>query len=1159
MATVPTRAALDRRLTELEARVAALEVGEPQPVTLTVTIEPAVHDDAAVGTVVATCVTDADALRLAGDDAAMVGFGDDPLQIVTTASLAGVTALDFTVIGTAAGKTAATVDVTIDVEEAPFQIPQDMDRDIDTGRFVGIGVHMQGMDRPIPEMARVRRLLPGVDAMRIGFSTAEIDADGRFTDPEIERAILEWVELGGTWLPVHAAPSNDVIPAAVMSAGPAALRTYIADVVLAEVTESWRRFAAWYGRQTPEARRGVCALEIFNEPNAYRRCADADNAAPQGAWQHLFADHQIAVARQMAEWWHGPILTALWAYNAQYEPLLIENAAGETPKGRLEAVLGRRLVWSWHFYSDWVRGVTDLEAYWAGRQGVLDFAASARMIMTETNAGDFRPEADEGQAYLWTRLLHRLLDAGVGVVWFSGFNYGSALFWGHGVTLRNPDRLATVLDAAALAAPDLTYDYSDDTTEVRRSTADPRGGTDSGVHIRIAGPGNDDFTAGDRATFYFGGRGRDTVTISPTRSTWVYGQPGRDTIRAQTGPFAVVMLGAGTDTVYLGADRVMVYGAAGADRFVLADKGAAFIDHFDVGEDRIEVPAGLAVTAAVDGDDLVLTAGGGTCRLLRRGTATLQQVAPDYVEPPVEPGTGLENPSVGFNFGGVSYWQTAHPFLNLVKAGSRWIAHSLPYEWSPMPDAVVNERLDARGYLTAMPAGADRVSMIVLQDQLADPKMGGRFVARWAGTADMEINGVAVSGNSHAFTVAPGGSIGVTLYSAGISDLSIVQERHVALHDAGEIFNPDWLELIKDLRAIRFMNWQAINGQDSEGNRIVSWDERIPVDYIRWTGYQGVPPEIMVALANRIGADPWFCTPHRADDNYVRQFATIVLDQLDPRLVARGEFSNEIWNTGSFGQARDIADEARARWPNQQWEWMQLYGGYFVRTTKIWMEVFAGQTHRLRRVLSSQTGQMDLMADAMDAPLWVAETGDHPPSYYADEFAVTSYIGYGLGSNDHAQELVDLVNSQGEAAAMDRAFALLQAEVDGLPARFNEYRQAIEQRGMKMVMYEGGSHAAPVLGWTNNATLVALLAKVARDARMGLLYTQMLDAWKAAGGQTFCLYTDVEKGTKDGSWGHLERLSDSTPRWSAVMDWNAANPGWWEARAPGTFLGRAAA
>lgn len=59
----------------------------------------------------------------------------------------------------------------------------------------------------------------------------------------------------------------------------------------------------------------------------------------------------------------------------------------------------------------------------------------------------------------------------------------------------------------------------------------------------------------------------------------------------------------------------------------------------------------------------------------------------------------------------------------------------------------------------------------------------------------------------------------------------------------------------------------------------------------------------MIDYCNRTGTSPWFCIPRRADDNYIRKFAEMVRDSLDPALLCYVEYSNEIWNS-IFDQTR---------------------------------------------------------------------------------------------------------------------------------------------------------------------------------------------------------------------------------------------------------------
>lgn len=109
----------------------------------------------------------------------------------------------------------------------------------------------------------------------------------------------------------------------------------------------------------------------------------------------------------------------------------------------------------------------------------------------------------------------------------------------------------------------------------------------------------------------------------------------------------------------------------------------------------------------------------------------------------------------------------------------------------------------------------------------------------------------------------------------------------------GEVFNPIFLERLDGHRALRFMIWML--GASAEDIAAPRWSaRRVPQDAV-WT-IKGAPVETMVALSNRLRADPWFTIPHAADDEYVRRCAAFVRTSLDPRLKAYLEYSNEVWN-----------------------------------------------------------------------------------------------------------------------------------------------------------------------------------------------------------------------------------------------------------------------
>ncbi|PJF33786.1 MAG: hypothetical protein CUN57_01245, partial [Phototrophicales bacterium] len=108
------------------------------------------------------------------------------------------------------------------------------------------------------------------------------------------------------------------------------------------------------------------------------------------------------------------------------------------------------------------------------------------------------------------------------------------------------------------------------------------------------------------------------------------------------------------------------------------------------------------------------------------------------------------------------------------------------------------------------------------------------------------------------------------------------------------------------------MDWQKTNGSPE-----VQWsDRKKPTEAFQNDKDGGIALEYMVQLCNELNADPWFCMPHQADDNYVTQFAQYVKDNLHANATIYVEYSNELWNTASdsgFTQWDWLASQASLR------------------------------------------------------------------------------------------------------------------------------------------------------------------------------------------------------------------------------------------------------
>jgi len=553
----------------------------------------------------------------------------------------------------------------------------------------------------------------------------------------------------------------------------------------------------------------------------------------------------------------------------------------------------------------------------------------------------------------------------------------------------------------------------------------------------------------------------------------------------------------------------------------------------------------------------------------------------------IPPGTGLAAPSLAMGLSGIADWSTQHPFIDVMKTARPWTG-TAPGQQDAWPTAALRAggHLDATGWPTSLPEGARALESLVLTDQPeAAPHLRGRYLLRYAGKGVLRVTGRADNVRYNydtreiRFDYTPGaGSVVLRLRETDpgdpLRDITIVHEDHLALHAAGATFNPLWIERIADLRLLRFTDWQVTNGSDQ-----VTWTGR-PTPRDATYGWRGVPVEVIVALANRVGADPWVNMPHAADDAYMRAFARHMRDHLDPGLGVHVEYSNALWNV-AFPQAIWATRTATALWGEAAGDdgWLQVAGMRAAQMADIWRAVFAGAPGRLSVAVGVPTDWPGMEAPMLDAPLAVAGGQiDAPPLTRFDAYAVTGYFGADLGGEDMAATLNGWITAsravararatemgtdpQAAVAAhgYDLAFdlaaeAVRQGSLDALLGEIFPYHAATAARhGLDLVMSEGGTGVAGRGAVTGDTTLTDFLTAFNHAPQMGRLYAEALDGWRAAGGTVFNAFVDVAPPSRWGSWGALRHLADDNPRWDALMRANATPPQWHDPRPHGTFL-----
>ena len=165
-------------------------------------------------------------------------------------------------------------------------------------------------------------------------------------------------------------------------------------------------------------------------------------------------------------------------------------------------------------------------------------------------------------------------------------------------------------------------------------------------------------------------------------------------------------------------------------------------------------------------------------------------------------------------------------------------------------------------------------------------------------------------------------------------------------------FHPWFLQGLRRYSTLRFMDWQGTNHAT-----VTHWANRTLLSddsqaHRGGTGDAGMAVEYMVALANVLGANPWFCIPHTATDEYVREMARFVKASLRPDVAIYLEHSNEVWPqghaSGAYATERGLAlglstDPNVARWRYNALRSKQIWS--------IWEEEFGRE--RLHYVLST--------------------------------------------------------------------------------------------------------------------------------------------------------------------------------------------------------------
>lgn len=474
---------------------------------------------------------------------------------------------------------------------------------------------------------------------------------------------------------------------------------------------------------------------------------------------------------------------------------------------------------------------------------------------------------------------------------------------------------------------------------------------------------------------------------------------------------------------------------------------------------------------------------------------------------PAPPPLSDARTELGINLFGLANFNRHQVYLNLL-AQSEWFS-SRGQGWTPLP----KEQLDRNGWVRELQPGQTAPRPLTIPPA---PFRAAQVRCEYSGRGEITAGGVArVQSRGEGWLMldlSPTGAENeggwIELVKTDTADpVRDIDCRDVAF-PRDERFHSAFLKFVEGFKVVRFLDWQRTND-----NAEVSWPGRARPDNSSQVTPAGASIEDMIDVANRTRTDPWFLMPYKADEHYIREFARLVYNKLDPERTVYVELGNEVWND-MFDAAQQAqregmtmklgdGDPKRAQ--------MVRYAQKVRIAMKIWTEVYADRPQRLVRVAASQHAYPDLANIIL---------GDADTVRWIDALATAPYVWFdlkGFGSGD-----------------LDRIFAAMPKAIEHTMKFAEENRAIAAKHGKRFVAYEGGQHLV--------TADLALARLIQRDPRMGGVYENYLAEWDRRIRSTLTLYASGAPIAEYGSWGLTEYAGqplDETPKLRAVKQFQA--------------------
>ena len=474
---------------------------------------------------------------------------------------------------------------------------------------------------------------------------------------------------------------------------------------------------------------------------------------------------------------------------------------------------------------------------------------------------------------------------------------------------------------------------------------------------------------------------------------------------------------------------------------------------------------------------------------------------------------------LGINLAGLHDWNSELPFVDLFRLSRSWVSqqNGAPWGQGPTPE------LDEQGWVKNLPQGAWVETCILNIRDGHYPH--GSYTLLFDGKGKIDINNVNGAfkqiGDRVEFEV-PGdeGVVWIQIKETDPADyIRNIRVYPPGVSEKDGMLRSGFLTRWQGVKAVRFMEFMAVNN-----SREQNWHQRSRMDDATWT-IHGAPVEVAVTIANRLHAAPWFSIPHLADDDYVRRFAQLVKEMLDPELSVYIEYSNETWNP-LFSQTQYCREQGLAQKLSDNP--VQAGHRYAVQRSleifHIWKEVF-GPTERLITVMSGQAANPAVNEERLRyQEAW----------RQCDALAIAPYLSLNV-SKSSTPSL-----SEVRGWSIDRLEWELAGNILAKSTRWmGDGERTARRYGVALIAYEGGQHLVGMQGAENDEQLTRLFLQANRSSQMGTLYDRYLDEWRRVSSDgLFCPWLSTETWSKWGSWGlaeYYDEEEENFPKLKSIL------------------------